>query len=115
MTPQVNAVLENIQADLQSDLERFGVGQAAEPVADPSLEEANTALDQYIASVAEQVMTVTDLDEDAALDFVLNSVEEMHPQGLPPDEDSDPESMLGWLETANASGVASQVVQAAQR
>jgi hypothetical protein len=115
MTPQLNAVLESIQADLQSDLERLGVGEIAQPSTDASLEEANAALDRFIASVAEQVMTVTDLDEDAALDFVLDSVEQVHPQGFPPAEDDDPESMLGWLEAANASGVASQVVQAAQQ
>lgn len=113
MTPQLNAVLESIQADLQSDLERLGIGEVVE--VDASLEEANTVLDRFIASVAEQVMTVTDLDEDAALDFVFASVEQMHPQGFPPAEDDDPAAMFGWVEAANASGIASQVVQAAQK
>lgn len=110
MQSAINSVLADIRRDLEADK---SINRTLTQEQDDS--EAN--VDRFIADLAKEVTDACQMSEDAALDFVLDCCDEAQEMGhLPamPDEDAVPALFGEWLEKAEISDFARNVVGSAK-
>jgi hypothetical protein len=125
MTPAINAKMASIRLQLEaaSGPEHHAVGAHSHFAGEPGVGEAdnipdaNDAVDKYLADIADQLVLVTGMDEDEALELVFDHADRSSEDGrLPalPSDDADPEELAGWLGKANTMGFGALVLKAAR-
>jgi hypothetical protein len=81
-----------------------------------NIQDANDAVDKFVADIAAQLVVSLGMGEDEALNFVLDALEnpdEKHLSPIPEDE-ADPEELALWLGKATTLGIAAKILKAAQ-
>lgn len=127
---QANSILEEIRAGLIRTLDETVnsrdihnvkadshlAGKAGDGEAD-NVQDANDAVDRYIADIVDQLIVELGMDEEEAFNFVFSHLEKGSDEnGLAPvpDEDADPEELASWLGKATTLGVSAAIVRAAR-
>ena len=127
MTPELNDLLDDIRLTLGEELKKLGpetqeIGQHSHLSSEAgvgnaeNIQDANDAVDKFLADLASQLMVSKGMSEDEAFDFVfdyLDTVEDEHISEIP-DDDADPEELLMWLGKATTYGLQAKVLKAAQ-
>jgi hypothetical protein len=131
MMPRSKAVLEDVRRTLD-----FEMSEAESPATPESqvigdnshldgsagvggadnIQDANDAVDKFIADIVAQLVLSAGMEEDEAFDFVfdfLDSMDEKHLSTLP-DDDADPEELALWLGKATTLGISAKILKTAR-
>jgi hypothetical protein len=120
MYAQTNEVLEQIREGL---MRVFNETEASNPTSKAgeggadNVQDANAAVDRYVADMVDQLMIELGMSDDDAFDFVFSHLHKGSEDGqlAPlPDADADPEELASWLGKATTLGVSAAIVRAAR-
>lgn len=122
MTPEVNSVFEKIRLQLESDLEDMGLlGEEDSSDAEggdlgavnPS--DGLEAFEDFISGIVDGLLAEYEIDEDDAVDFVLDMADEMAEAGLlaPLPDTDDSKALALWIGQATTAGFGLEVMKAA--
>lgn len=131
MTPAVNNLFDKIRLQLEGDLEEMGLLGLDDDEEDDDEEDdeeaeggdlgasnpsdALDAFEAYIGGIADGLMAEYEIDEDDAVDFVLDIADDMADAGmlaeLPDVEDS--KALALWIGQAQSVGFGVEVMAAA--
>jgi len=127
MTPELNDVLAEVRQELAKTEAESPASPETQEVGDHShldgspgvgsadnIQDANDAVDKYIADVAAQLMVSAGMGEDEALDFVIDYLEDPEDKHLSPlpEDDADPEELALWLGKATTLGISAKILKA---
>jgi hypothetical protein len=132
MTPDVNALLDEVREEMERKLSENVSPESPETpeVGDNShlagkagvqgaenISDANDAVDKFIADIVGQLVLQSGMDEDEAFDYVFDFFDDTTADGhLPPlpDDDADPEELSNWLGKATTYGVSAKILKQAR-
>jgi hypothetical protein len=124
MTPQINAVLDEIRLRLEnafgpetasSGSDAHASGEAGEGEAE-NVTDVEDALDLYLNAMISKLEADYDFEEDDAIGLVFDVIDELGEEGLLPPfpEDEATEQMLAtWMGKAKSVGLQARVIEAA--
>lgn len=124
MTPQINAVLDEIRLRLENAFgpEVASSGSGSHNRGEPGDGEAENvtdvedALDLYLNAMISKLEAEHEFDEDSAIGLVFDVIDELGEEGLLPpfpEEDATDEMLAAWMGKAKSVGLQARVIEAA--
>lgn len=114
MTPQFNALLEDVRSDLES---QFSEQDEVPAELDASADGELGPVDVYLSDVADTVSSICDVDEELLLDLLFGTVDDFVGYGiLPelPEGEMTAEQETAWVAAAKEVGFKGAVIQNAK-
>lgn len=124
MTPQINAVLDEIRLRLEnafgpevasSGVDSHNKGEPGDGEAE-NITDVEDALDLYLNSMISKLEAEYDFEEDDAIGLVFDVIDELGEEGLLPpfpEDDATDEMLAAWMGKAKSVGLQARVIEAA--
>jgi hypothetical protein len=122
MTPQINAVLDEIRLRLENAFGPEAAPTSSHAQGEPgdgeaaNLTDVEDALDLYLNAMIGKLEQDYDFDEDTAIGLVFDVIEELGEEGLLPpfpEEEATDEMLAAWMGKAKSVGLQARVIEAA--